>query len=79
MRTTLNLDDRLLRAAREKAAREGTTLTKVVEHALAAALTERRPREKPFKLRWKARKGRFLGGVDIADRDALYEVMEGRR
>lgn len=77
MRTTLNLDDKLLAAAKRKAARDGTTLTAVIEHALAAELS--RKQAKPFALRWKPRKGRFLGGVDVADRDALYEYMEGRR
>ena len=34
MRTTLDIDDRLLRAARTRGAREGMTLTAVVEAAL---------------------------------------------
>jgi hypothetical protein len=38
MRTTLNIDDRLLEGAREKARREGKTLSAVVEEALRAAM-----------------------------------------
>jgi hypothetical protein len=79
MRTTLNLNDELLQAAREKAAREGTTLTALIEHALAAALTAPAHPRKRFKLQWRPRKGRFIGGVDLADRDALYDFMERER
>ena len=79
MRTTLDLDDALLAAARERAARRGTTLTAFIEEALAAALAPAPPRGKRFKLRWKTHRGRLLPGVDIADRDALLDAMEGRR
>jgi len=30
------------------------------------------------KLRWRTHNARPLAGVDFADRDRLYEVMEGR-
>jgi hypothetical protein len=76
MKTTLNLDGDLLREAKKRAAEEGITLTRVVEDALRSALTER-PATERFKLRLKV----VDGGpplVDVADRDALYERMEGR-
>ena len=76
MKTTLNLDDALLREAKKKAAAEGITLTKVVEDSLRAALTER-PARPGYRLRWVV----VDGGaplIDVADRDALYERMEGR-
>jgi hypothetical protein len=41
MRTTLDIDDQLLEAARRRAAKKGTTLTAFVEHALAATLASR--------------------------------------
>jgi hypothetical protein len=78
MRTTLDLDDALLAAARARAAETGTTLTAVVERALAAALAPR-PRRGRFRLQWKSHKGRTLPGVDLTDRDALFDRMEGRR
>ncbi len=77
MRTTVDIDDELLIQARQRAAEQGTTLTAVIENALAAALAPR-PRRKKFKLRWKTHKGRLMPGVDIADRDALFDAMEGR-
>jgi len=78
MRTTLDLDDALLAAARARAAQTGTTLTAVVEEALAAALAPRPPRSKRFQLRWKTHRGRLQPGIDIADRDSLIDAMEKR-
>ena len=79
MRTTLDLDDRLLKAARELARKRGTTLTAVVEEALSARLALQAAPPRPYQLTWKPHSGQYVGGVDVADRDALYDVMEGRR
>jgi hypothetical protein len=79
MRTTLNLDDRLLVAARRRAAADGTTLTAFVEAALAAALAPRSKKTQAYRLRWKTHRGRLLPGVDVADRDSLLDVMDVRR
>ena len=54
-------------------------MTSIIEAALAAALAPRPARKKRFKLRWKTHRGRLRAPVDVADRDALYDVMEGRR
>lgn len=78
MRTTLDLDDYVLRKARELAAREGTTLTRIVEEALRDRLAHSRRLRRPFRLTLLTKKGRPVAGVDLADRDALYERMEGR-
>ena len=79
MRTTLDLDDRLLAGAKRRAAEKGTTLTAFVEAALAAALARRPPRGEPYRLEWKTHRGRLLPGVDVTDRDSLFDVMDGRR
>jgi len=76
MKTTLNLDDHLMREAKKRAAERGTTLTHVVEEALRGALSMRGAPPRG-ELRWVV----VDGGppmVDIADRDALFERMEGR-
>jgi len=78
MRTTLDLDDALIRKAKGRAADEGTTLTAVIEHALRHYLAPARPTGKPFRLKLLTKKGRPMPGVNLADRDALYERMEGR-
>jgi len=76
MRTTLDIDDRILEKARQVAAQRGTSLKAVVEEALAATLAPRPSREKPFRLRWTPHRGKYIGGVNVADRVALYDVME---
>jgi hypothetical protein len=79
MRTTVDLDDDLLAAARRQAAARGSTLTAFIEEALAAALATRPAKEERFRLRWKTHPGRLRAGIDLADRDALFDAMEGRR
>ena len=79
MPTTVDVDDKLLEAARRRAAEEGTTLTAFVEHALATALTSHAPGRDDYKLHWKTHRGRLLPGVDIADRDSLFDAVDERR
>lgn len=76
-KTTLNLDRDLLREAKKRAAEQGTTLTEVVEQALRAALTRSEP-EPPYRFRYVVVDGGGPPLVDVADRDALYDRMEGR-
>jgi len=78
MRTTLALDDALLRAAKKRAAEEGTTLTRVIEAALRRHLAPPDRTRAAFRLRLLIKRGRLVPGVNLADRDALYERMEGR-
>lgn len=78
MRTTLNLDDNLIREAKRRAAQEGRTLTSLVEEGLRLLLSRRKQRQ-TYRLQWPTRCGEVAPGVDIADRNALFEVMEGRR
>lgn len=78
MRTTLDIDDRLLALAKKRALDNGTTLRNVVETALRRVLMESKKPPGRFRLKWKTVRGNLLPGVDIADRDALYERMEGR-
>ena len=80
MRTTLNLDDGLMTAVKKAAADSGKTITEVVEEALTDALL-RRPVEdaQSFELALPTVKGRSKPGVDLTDRESLFEIMEGRR
>lgn len=78
MRTTLNLDDDLMRALKHEAAESGRTMTEIIEEALRDRLARERAQAESFELRWVAVKGKALPGVDITDRDSLYERMEGR-
>jgi hypothetical protein len=78
MRTTLDIDDHVLRQAKQLAASEGKTLTRVVEEALRERVLGPRRAGRPFRLRLLTKKGRLIPGVNLADRDALYERMEDR-
>jgi hypothetical protein len=78
MKTTLNLDDELLRQAKRVALERGVTLTQVVHEALEAAVLPR-GRARPFELDWRPVRGRSAPIVDLADRGALYDLMEDRR
>ena len=76
MKTALDIDDDLLRELRAAAAREGATLSALVEAALRNLLASMARPKPSGKLKplpsWKV--GADL--VDVADRDALYAAME---
>lgn len=77
MKTTLNIDERLLAKAKRAAAERGETLTKLIEDALRGALKNPRPRpELDFRETWPVVADRRLPDVDISDRDSLYRRME---
>lgn len=78
MKTTLQFNDALIRLAKRRAADEGTTLTRIIEQALRRYLGPQKPRRR-FRLNLLIKRGRPVHGVDLADRDDLYERMEGRR
>jgi hypothetical protein len=78
MRTTLNLDDDLMRAVKELAAKSGRTLTSIVELALRELLHREKEPERPFRFEWTVLPGGAQPGVDLTDRDALIDRMEGR-
>lgn len=80
MRTTIRLDDGLLRDAKVLAARTGRTLTSVIEDALRESLARRKvgagehiqlPVFRPV-----GRRG-LQPGVDLSDSAALLDLMEG--
>ncbi len=76
MKTTLNLNDQVLRQAKGRAARDGITLTRLVEDALRARLAVVRDDKAPFRMQLKSVKGDRPPNVDISDRDALYDVID---
>jgi hypothetical protein len=77
MRTTIRLDDELLREAKQLAARTGRTLTAVIEEALREALGRRPPHGKRRDLSIPTFRGDGLQpGVDLDDSAALLDLME---
>ncbi len=75
MKTTLNIDDTVMKALRREAARQGITMSELVESALRLMLRSQRKRGKMPALPTFRSEGPL---VDVADRDALYQAMEGR-
>lgn len=79
MRTTLDLDDHLLLRARQRAVERGTSLTAVIEQALAAYLAPTATPPEPFRLDWTPTQGQLLLSLDaLASRSALEEEMAER-
>ena len=74
MKTTLVIDDQIMRRLKMEAARRRSTLSELVEAALRSMLdsSSSAPRPLPPLPVYD------LGGanVDLADRDALYRLME---
>jgi hypothetical protein len=80
MKTTLVIDDGLMRRLKARAARLGTTLSAVVEEYLQRGLSDdekaaKKPR-KPFRFP-SYDMGRLL--VDITDREALDRIFDEER
>jgi len=75
MKTTLNIDDKVMADLRREAARQGRTMSDLVESALRLLLRSQRKQQKIAPLPTFHSGGAL---VDIADRDALYQAMEGR-
>jgi metal-responsive CopG/Arc/MetJ family transcriptional regulator len=74
-KTTLNIDDTVMAELKREAARQGRTMSELVETALRLLLRSQRKRGRIPALPTFRSAGTL---VDIADRDALYQAMEGR-
>jgi hypothetical protein len=74
MKTTLNIDDTVMAELKREAARQGRTMSELAESTLRLLLRSHRKQGKLVAL------PTFHSGalVDVADRDALYQAMEGR-
>jgi len=73
-RTTVTIEDELLLELKRKAAQEGRTLQAVINDLLRRSLIAS-PRE-PYRLRLRGWKAAELPGVDLLDRDALFDLMD---
>ena len=60
-----------------RAAHEGISLTRFVEDALRAKLMDDRRKDPAFKLELRTVRGDAPPKVDISDREALYDVLDG--
>jgi hypothetical protein len=77
MRTTISINDHLLRAAKQRALERNVTLGSVIEDALHLILDPAREGEKsPASLPLSKRRGGTRPGIDVADGARLRDQME---
>ncbi len=78
MRTTLHIDDPILKKPKAIQARDGRSLGRRVSDLLAQALSATEVKAAaPRCFTWNASAGALL--VDLADKDAVHEALEGER
>lgn len=75
MKTTLNIDASVMAQLKRESVRRGRTMSELVETALRLFFRTPKSRGEPAALP-TFRSGGAL--VEIADREALYQAMEGR-
>lgn len=79
MKTTIDLPDELLIAAKKKAAEDRTTLRAIFERGLRRELGEAtppsHPRKKPARIRWVTVPGKLHPDLNLASRAAMYEWL----
>ena len=68
MKTTIDIDERLYRAAMKRAEQGGRSFSEVVESALRVYLRD----SLPFDLKWVTTPGKPAPGIDFTSRDFLY-------
>ena len=76
MKTTLVIPDPVFRQLKQRATERGTTLSELATELLHKGLAEK---SKPFKLPPLPSFNAGTPLVDVANRDALYEVLEAER
>lgn len=75
MKTTLNIDDKVMEQLKREAAKQRRTMSELVESALRLMFQNTKNKKDLSPL------PSFKGSgylVDITDREALYQAMEGR-
>jgi hypothetical protein len=77
MRTTLDIDDPILREVKAIHEKEGRSMGAVVSELLAEALGRRRRSQPRSQFRWTSRSMKAL--VDIADKEGVYAALDADR
>jgi hypothetical protein len=77
MRTTVRLDDNLLKEAKVRAAEQGITLTQLIDESLRERLSARPQQQqaRPFRFRSYG-KGGTRPGVSLDDNRATRDLMD---
>jgi hypothetical protein len=80
MRTTVRLEDGLLRQAKAEALRRGESVTALIERGLRLVLAGSHRRKRPARVTLPVSRqtGGTRPGVDLNDSRALLDRLEGR-
>jgi plasmid stability protein len=73
-RTTLKIDEGILRRLKQQAASEGRSLQDLANQVLRRGLAQ--PSVEPYQLSLIGWEAEPQPGVDILDRDALFDLMD---
>lgn len=77
MRTTIRIDEQLLRQAKQLAAQSGKSLTSLIEDALRESIARQHSTGQRQPVRLVTFRGSgLLPGVDLDDSAALLDLME---
>jgi hypothetical protein len=76
-RTTLDIDSLILKELKALKKTERRSLGQIVSQLLAEALTRRRGRKEPIRLKWTSKLMRAQ--VDLDDKEALYAALDKGR
>jgi Family of unknown function (DUF6364) len=76
MKTTLDLNDALLREAKTLAAQQDTSLTRLIEEGLQLRLRAQRAPTRPVRLPVYRGKGGLASGLDGLSNKALLEAAD---
>ncbi len=75
-RTTLALEEPLLRQLKKRAAEEGRSMQALANDLLTRALTPLPTAN--YRFQWRGWEAAEQPGVDLLDRDKLFDLMDGR-
>jgi len=78
MRTTLDIDDPILRALKRLQRQQGKSLGRLVSDLLGRALADVEKPSAPKPFRWVS-KPMGLPRVDLLDKDAVSDILDGDR
>ncbi|HEX3042372.1 MAG TPA: CopG family transcriptional regulator [Solirubrobacterales bacterium] len=77
MRTTVRLEDDLLREAKVRAAEQGITLTQLIDESLRERLSARPQQQNAMPFRFRSYgKGGVRPGVSLDDNRAVRDLMD---
>ncbi len=73
-RTTIDIDDPILKEIKAIQKKEGRSMGKIVSQLLAEALVKQKASAKTPRFKWISRPMRPL--VDLSDKDEIYRILD---